>query len=258
MTTSNSSPSPPRLLLVRGRNHLLDLLFPPRCGGCGARGTWFCAACLAQIAPLVAPLCGRCGRPLAAGVRDASLCRSCRAGELRALDWARAAYPFAGPLREAIHRFKYGQERARAAHLGLLLCPLLAALPPTVVNAAPRVVPVPLAAARQRERGYNQSEELARVLARSSDLPLDRRLVRVRATRPQVGLARPARHQNVRAAFRWEGTPLRGAPFLLVDDVLTTGATADECAATLKAAGVGWVGLLTVARATERPGGQEG
>ncbi len=253
MTTSNSSPSPPRRLLARGRSLFLDLLFPPRCGGCGARGAWLCATCLAQIAPLAAPLCGRCGRPLAAGARAAALCRSCRAGELRALDWARAAYPFVGPLREAIHRFKYGQERARAAQLGLLLHPLLAALPPTVANAVPRVVPVPLAAARRRERGYNQAEELARVLAGSSDLPLDRQLVRVRATRPQVGLARPARHQNVRDAFRWQGMPLHGEPFLLVDDVLTTGATADECAATLKAAGAGWVGLLTVARATERP-----
>ena len=174
---------------------------------------------------------------------------------MRALDWARAAYPFAGPLRETIHRFKYGKERARAAHLGLLLQPLLAALPPTVASRSPRVVPVPLAAARRRERGYNQSEELARVLAGASGLPLDRQLARVRTTRPQVGLARPARHQNVRDAFRWRGAPLRGEPFLLIDDVLTTGATADECAATLKAAGAGWVGLLTVARATERLSG---
>ncbi len=176
---------------------------------------------------------------------------------MRALDWARAAYPFAGPLRETIHRFKYGQERARAAQLGLLLHPLLAGLPPAVATCSPRITPVPLAAARRRERGYNQSEELARVLTEVSGLPLDRQLVRVRATRPQVGLARPARHQNVRDAFRWQGMPLHDEPFLLVDDVLTTGATADECAATLKAAGAGWVGLLTVARAIERPGGRE-
>ena len=254
MTTSKSIPPSPRRLLARGRSLALDLIFPPRCGGCGARGSWLCVACLAQIAPLVAPLCGRCGRPLPA----AALCRSCRTDGLRALDWARAAYPFAGPLREAIHRFKYGNERARAAHLGLLLGPLLATLPPTVADRAPRVVPVPLAAARRRERGYNQAEELARVLAEMSALPLDRQLVRVRATRPQVGLARPARHQNVRDAFRWQGAPLQGAPCLLIDDVLTTGATADECAATLKAAGAGWVGLLTVARATERPRDEDG
>jgi len=259
MTTSKFSPSPsPRRTLARGRNLFLDLLFPPRCGSCGARGAWLCTACLAHLAPLVAPLCERCGRPLPAGVRDAALCRSCRTDGLRALDWARAAYPFAGPLRETIHRFKYGKERARAAQLGLLLHPLLAGLPATVAERSPRVAPVPLAAARRRERGYNQAEELACVLAGASDLPLDRQLARVRATRPQVGLARPARHQNVRDAFRWQGAPLRGEPFLLIDDVLTAGATADECAATLKAAGAGWVGLLTVARATERPGDAEG
>jgi len=252
MTTSKSSPRSLKQALARGHSHLLDLLFPPRCGGCAARG-----ACLAQLAPLVAPLCGRCGRPLPAAARDRSLCRPCRVDGFRALDWARAAYPFAGPLRETIHRFKYGEERARAAQLGLLLRPLLAELPPAVADRPPRVIPVPLAAARRRERGYDQSEELARVLAEASDLPLDRRLVRVRATRPQVGLARPARHQNVRAAFRWQGASLRGESFLLIDDVLTTGATADECAATLKSAGAGLVGLLTVARATEHPGDEE-
>jgi ComF family protein len=258
MIISNSSPLlPVRRTLARGRSLFLDLLFPPRCGGCGARGIWLCAACLAQIAPLVDPLCERCGRPLVTTPTQA-FCRSCRAGELRALDWARAAYPFAGPLRETIHRFKYGQERARAAHLAPLLWPLLAGLPTTVADRKPRVIPVPLAAARRRERGYNQAEELARVLADERGLQLDHQLVRARATRPQVGLARPARHQNVREAFRWQGAPLRGEPCLLIDDVLTTGATADECAATLKAAGAGWVGLLTVARATERPGSGAG
>jgi len=197
MTTSNSSPLLPlQRTLARGRSVFLDLLFPPRCGGCGARGAWLCVACLAQLVPLIAPLCERCGRPLAATVLNPALCRSCRAAGLRALDWARAAYPFTGPLRETIHRFKYGQERARAAHLGLLLQPPLVGLPPAVADRAPRVAPVPLAAARRRERGYNQAEELARILTAASGLPLDRRLVRVRATRPQVGLARLAQHQR--------------------------------------------------------------
>lgn len=217
---------------------------------------WLCAACLAQVSPLVAPLCARCGRPLPTSVVVA-LCRSCRVGELHALDWARAAYPFVGPLRTTIHHFKYGKERARAAQLGLLLLPLLASVPPTVVTAHLRVSPVPLATARRRERGYNQAEELARVLADASDLPLDRHLLRARVTRPQVGLARSARQENVRDAFQWQGAPLAGAPILLIDDVLTTGATADECATVLKAAGASWVGLLTVARATERSGYEE-
>jgi ComF family protein len=176
------------------------------------------------------------------------LCTPCRNGDLQALDWARAVYPFTGPIREAIHRFKYGRERARAAHLGQ---PVVALLDQCPASDAYRLLPVPLSAARRRERGYNQAEELARVLAAATGWPLDTALVRTRATRPQVGLDRAARHQNVRGAFTWQGTTLAGAHLVLVDDVLTTGATADECAAVLKAAGADWVGLVTVARAVD-------
>ena len=167
-----------------------------------------------------------------------------------ALDWLGAAYTYTGAIRSAIHRFKYGRERARAAHLGALTIPLLRHLPPTI--AAPRLIPVPLAAARLRERGYNQAEALARVIAVASGLPLDTGLRRTRATRPQVGLDRAARRANVRDAFAWDGQSAPGTQLLLIDDVLTTGATADECATLLKAAGARWVGLLTIARAGDR------
>ena len=218
--------SPPNLSpLGRARSALLDLLFPPRCAGCGQRGTWLCTGCLAAVPPLGAPL----------------------RLDNAALDWLGAAYAYTGAVRSAIHRLKYGRERARAAHLGALAVPLLRHLPPTV--AAPRLIPVPLAAARLRERGYNQAEALARVIAAASGLPLDTGLVRTRATRPQVGLDRAARRANVRDAFAWDGQSHPGAQLLLIDDVLTTGATADECATLLKAAGARWVGLLTIARA---------
>jgi ComF family protein len=165
-----------------------------------------------------------------------------------ALDWLGAAYVFTGAIRGAIHRFKYQRERARAEHLGALLVPLLGQLPH---GTAPHLLPVPLAAARLRERGYNQSEALARVVAAASGLPRDAGLVRTRATRPQVGLDRVARRENVRDAFAWGGTTAPYPQLLLIDDVLTTGATANECAAILKAAGARWVGLLAVARAAD-------
>jgi ComF family protein len=165
------------------------------------------------------------------------------------LDWARAAYPFTGPLREAIHHFKYDKERARATHLGLALLPLLDQIPPHLSAASLLLIPVPLSAARRRERGYNQAEALARVLAASSDWPLSIALRRTRATPPQIGLNRTARHQNVAGAFTWAGESLAGRRVLLVDDVLTTGATANACAVALKEAGAAWVGLVTVARA---------
>ena len=108
MTTSMSSP-PNRARLRRARSLLLDLLFPPRCAGCGQRGDWLCATCLAAVPPLGAPL---------------------RQDDTRALDWLGAGYVFSGAIRRAIHRFKYERERARADHLGALLVPLLRHLPP--------------------------------------------------------------------------------------------------------------------------------
>jgi ComF family protein len=165
------------------------------------------------------------------------------------LDWVRSAYPFAGPLREAIHRFKYGKERARAAPLAAACAPLLEQLPAAIRQTQPLLCPVPLSAARRRERGYNQAEELARSLSAACGWSPSTALARIRATPPQVGLDPAARRANVRGAFAWQGTPLAGSPVLLIDDVLTTGATANECAAVLKAAGASWVGLLTVARA---------
>ena len=197
------------------------------------------------MSPLAAPLCERCGSSRC----GAAPCRACRDNSLRHIDWARSVYPFVGPLREAIHRFKYNHERARADHLGALLLPLLAAVPGADSPVAPLLVPVPLSATRRRERGYNQAESLARTLASARGWPVATALVRVRATPPQVGLDPAARRANVRGAFAWRGEPLAGSRVLLVDDVLTTGATASECAAVLKAAGAGWVGLLTIARA---------
>lgn len=228
----------------RARGALLDFFFPPRCAGCHQRGEWLCAACLARVPPLTAPLCERCGSPR----RGKIACRVCHNNSLRSIDWARSAYPFTGPLRDAIHRFKYEHERARADHLGALLVPHLAAMPGADWSVAPLLVPVPLSAARRRERGYNQAEALTRALASARGWSVATALVRTRATPPQVGLDLAARRANVHGAFAWCGEPLTGRRVLLIDDVLTTGATASECAAVLKAAGAGWVGLLTVAR----------
>lgn len=223
------------------RRALLDLLFPPRCAGCGQRGAWLCAGCATRLVPLTPPWCRRCGLPQP----HDGLCRRCRAEGPFALDLARAACAFREPVREAIHRFKYAGERGRAEHLAGLLagCPGVADL-----RADTLLVPVPLDPARRRARGYNQAEELARELATTWQRPLATALRRTRATRPQVGLDRQARRENVRGAFAWRGAALAGGRVLLIDDVLTTGATAEACAVALKAAGASWVGLLAIAR----------
>ena len=157
----------------------------------------------------------------------------------------RAAAAYEGPLEKAVHRFKYEGWRCLAPMLAGLLGDRLA------VEAWPTglVLAVPLHGRRLRQRGYNQSELLARELRAHLRLPAAPScLFRVRDTPPQVGLDRLRRQANVAGAFAWKGPPLSGEPVLLVDDVTTTGATLEACARALRAAGSGAVHGLTVAR----------
>jgi ComF family protein len=156
-----------------------------------------------------------------------------------------SAAAYEGPLERAIHRFKYEGWRVLAPVLaGFVLEHLSAEARPGLA-----VVAVPLHPRRRRARGYNQSELLARELRARLGLAAPRgRLVRVRDTPPQVGLDRPRRRENVAGAFAWRGPALAGRPFVVVDDVATTGATLESCAAALRAAGSGPVQGLTVAR----------
>ena len=159
----------------------------------------------------------------------------------------RSAVAYEGPIELAIQRFKYSGWRRLAQPLALLLAERL------VVEglATSCAVAVPLHPQRLRARGFNQSELLARELRSSLALgEIPGGLVRVRATPPQVGHDRLWRQENVRGAFAWRGADLAGRSVLLVDDVATTGATLEACAATLKAAGAGPVIGVSVARVT--------
>jgi ComF family protein len=152
---------------------------------------------------------------------------------------------YEGPVEAVVHRFKYKGWRRLAGPLAQLVAERVA-----VEGLAGRlVVPVPLHPQRRRQRGFNQSELLARELeSRLSLRAPPGRLVRLRATPPQVGQDRLHRWENVRDAFAWSGRRLDGRPLLLVDDVATTGATLEACAAALKLAGAGPVTGVTVAR----------
>ena len=148
-------------------------------------------------------------------------------------------------MESAVHRFKYQGWRRLAAPLAQLLAERL------VIEglASSMVVAVPLHPDRHRQRGFNQAELLARELRRRLELGKPAgRLVRVRATIPQVDNDRLHRWQNVRDAFAWRGPALDGSPLMLVDDVATTGATLEACATALKLAGAGSVIGVTVAR----------
>jgi ComF family protein len=205
---------------------LLDVFYPPRCGGCDRRGTLMCDTCLALV-------------EFPDGTRS-----------IERLDAVISAGVFKEPLRTAIHKLKYESDTPLAKALALLISEGLARDDRWVADDGepPVIVPVPLHPSRKRARGYNQSELLARELARTTGWTLEKRLERVKPTRPQVGLDAESRQENVRDAFRWKGedAPVR---VLLVDDVCTTGATLSECAFALMAAGAEHIFAATVARA---------
>jgi ComF family protein len=172
--------------------------------------------------------------------------KDCGCGvRLRSLSRLRSAVAYDGPIERAVHRFKYEGWRNLAGPLAQFMAERL------VVEglSARLVVAVPLHPARQRERGFNQSELLARELrARLTVFEPLGKLVRTRPTPPQVGRDRLRRLDNVRDAFRWHGPPLGGESILLIDDVATTGATLDACARALREAGSGPVIGVSVAR----------
>jgi ComF family protein len=217
----------------------LDWLFPPRCAGCRRRGHWLCEPCRSRLEPVPPPHCPRCGN----SVLRAGLCRSCQQSP-PAFDRVWALYQHEGAIRVAVHRFKYKGERGFAAPLGALLA---AGLPATGF-AADLVVPVPLHPSRERQRGYNQSAELARVVAVAIDRPLTTDLRRHRPTPPQVGRGLDERRRNVAGAFSWHGSELSSQRVLLIDDVCTTGATLDACARALRAHAPAAIVALTLTR----------
>ena len=227
------------------RSHFLDLLFPPRCIGCRRVGTWLCVECLKQVPRVEPPFCARCGDAVVAG----ELCLRCRTVPLQ-IECIRSVVYFEDVLREAVHQFKYSGRTVLAGVLGGLMAAYWAQHPMPVDI----VVPVPLHAARLRERGYNQAALLACEMAGQVGLAVDEQtLRRERATASQVELNARQRRENVRDAFHCSGNALTGEQVLLVDDVCTTGATLEACAmALVDEGGVSSVRALTLARPRQR------
>ena len=246
-------------LAGRAATTVLDLLLPPRCLGCGAilrDQASLCAGCWARLAFIEPPLCRSCGYPLPHALPEEPICGSCAAAP-PVFDRARAALRYDEGSRGLILAFKHADRtdisRALGTWMARVGAPLLAE--------ADLVVPVPLHRWRLLRRGYNQ----AAILARSLRLPgASFRLVpdllqRRRRTPSQQGLSAEARLANVtRTAFRLHPrhrAAVEGRRVLLIDDVLTTGATVQACASVLRTAGASAVDLLTLARVV-RDGGR--
>jgi ComF family protein len=229
--------------LARG---LLELALPASCAACAAltdEERPLCDRCVVTLEP-IERACPRCALPL---VAVSAPCIACGAAPP---PWraAHAPYVFGGELAVAVRRWKLGRRAEQTAALGRLLAPSLARLDPGVEA----LVPVPLHPRRLRERGFNQASLLARAARRTARAgpPVEELLDRVRDTAPQASLDdAAARRRNVRGAFAVRRAEARGRHLALVDDVLTTGATAAECARALRAAGAARVDVLTLARA---------
>jgi len=219
----------------------LDLLFPQHCVGCGKEGEFLCYSCRQSLPRITPPLCPRCGRPQPSGI----LCPSCVSWSAK-IDGIRSPFRFDGAMREAIHQLKYRNLRALAVPLAKLLHDYLITDP----MPAEVLVPVPLHQKRLRERGYNQSSLLAQQLGKLADLPIvDDCLIRQRHATPQARTATvEERQSNVTDAFACRDHRLRDKQVLLIDDVSTSGATLDACAAALKASGATSVWGLVMAR----------
>lgn len=256
-----SSPTPRTDAVLSGLlgaaiDGVLAVVLAPACAVCGAMldrptGGPVCEACWGSVHLVTPPTCDRCGDPLPSW-RAAScargLCPRCRRRP-SAVDRGAAAGVYDGALREIIHAFKYGQRR----RLGAPLARLMRAAGAPVLDGADCVVPVPLHWRRRLRRGFNQAARLAEGLG----LPVVEALVRTRPTASQTELPAALRHRNVRGAFRLarrsllgrRPVDLQGLTVVLVDDVVTTGATIEACARVLKAAGAREVRALTAARA---------
>jgi competence protein ComFC len=235
------------------RDAALSFFFPEVCQLCGKepaayRASYVGAACRQEVRWIAPPFCHCCGLPFEGEITGEFECSNCREMELH-FSAARSAVAARGPVLEAIHRFKYQRQMWFEGFLA----------EPFVERAgdwqrefsADALVPVPLHSVKQRERGFNQAERLARRVGEALGIPVQSRLLkRVLPTPSQTRLSRTQRAGNMRRAFALRRAErLGGGTFVLVDDVFTTGATTSACAKLLLKAGAERVLVWTVARA---------
>ncbi len=219
----------------------IDWIYPPYCGGCGQFGNRWCEHCQSSVESLPVEICPICGNPQPGSY----VCHRC-ADQPPAFRQLRSALVFKGSVRNAIHRLKYDRDMGLGESLSRHLIDLVKGLNWPL----DQVISVPLSNAHLIERGYNQSNLLARPLALALQIPfIPQAIKRTRETRSQVGLSAKERDINVRDAFWANANLVKNKTVVVIDDVTTTGSTIRECASALHAAGALSVYGLTLARA---------
>lgn len=219
----------------------LDWIYPPTCGGCGDPGSRWCMACEARVEMIHPPVCNRCGRK----GESSRTCKTCETFPPQFTSIQSWAF-YDGPVRSAIQRLKYKRDIALGESLSRNLV--------TMLNKTnwhiDLIAPVPLSIARQAERGYNQAALLSIPVALGLRIPYSPTALRkVRDTQSQVGLSLHQRRENIEDAFWANPKSVKGKKVLVIDDVITSGATLNECAGSLFAAGAEAVYGLTIAQA---------
>jgi ComF family protein len=245
------------ILKLSGLNRIAhtiqEIVYPRYCLLCRRRIAGYsakdliCVLCIDTIKPNAPPFCPKCGRNMPGIGYTEDICPDCRSNRYH-FDRAWAGYIYEGTVREIIHNFKYKNKIKLGKYLSQLVIGFAQEyrLP---INGCDYVIPVPLSPAKLREREFNQAQILASAIADYFDVELlSDGLRRIRNCASQTELDRRRRWKNVKGTFALKNAQaVRGKTILLIDDVLTTGATASEAAKTLKCAGASSVFVLTVA-----------
>jgi ComF family protein len=218
----------------------LDWLFPPTCLGCGKEGVFICPECFSKIKLIPRDVCNFCG----SYTSKKGKCPNCDGKVLPYAGFRAFAY-YDGVVRKAVHHLKYQNDLT----IGRYLAGLLQMVYDRTGWEVDLIVPIPISEQKRTERGYNQSERLAKPLSEFLEIPFSNdALIRINEISSQVGLNKEQRRENVRQAFLAKTNPVKGKKVLLVDDVFTSGATMEAAADELKGAGASQVYCLTVAK----------
>ena len=234
-------------------NKILDLIYPAACHLCEcslSNGRHLCTPCANKLHYIEPPFCTNCGECYDGNIETDFICPNCHQLEFD-FDFARAAIHSEAGGRDLVHDFKYMRQIHLASELARLMETALEDSRFSPYQKDGFFVPVPLFWIRQRKRRFNQAEEIGKTLSARTDIPLHNALRRTRNTKTQTRFSRAKRLENLKSAFTLKSSykkQIQGQRIILLDDVFTTGSTANECAKVLKSAGAKNIAVLTVLR----------